>query len=90
VSHFEHLGDRVSRSAAGVIRDVIARKQIKLGSLSESTGIPRSTLHNKLGDKGELTLAELVQLAIALEVPAADLVAAAIAAAESTDEGPRQ
>jgi hypothetical protein len=38
----------------------------------------------------ELTLDELVQLAIALEVPAADLVAAAIAAADSADDGPGQ
>lgn len=46
---------------------------MKITELSLASGIPRSTLNNKLRGRGQLTVAELVQLAIALDVPAADL-----------------
>lgn len=78
VSQFQHLGERASRAAAEALRDLIVRKQVRLGSLSESTGIPHSTLQTMLSGTSELTLAELVQLAIALDVPAAEIVATAV------------
>lgn len=61
----------------------MARRQVTLAALSEATGISRSTLERKLSDgdgdrgrDGDLTVTELVRLAIALDVPAADLIAA--------------
>lgn len=72
------------------LRRVIAERQIKLTELSSLSGIPRSTLHHRLNGTGDLTVAELVQLAIALDLPAADLVTAAIAAAEDDSDTPKE
>ncbi|WP_182481364.1 helix-turn-helix domain-containing protein [Nocardioides immobilis] len=90
MSQPEHLGSRVRRAAAQELRRVVTERQIKLTELSSISGIPRSTLHHRLNDNGDLTVAELVQLAIALDLPAAGLVAAAIDAASdgtSDDSG---
>jgi len=77
VSHSEHCGGQVREAAARALRSAIARQQIKLTALSAATGIPRSTLHNKLRGNSDLTVTELVRLAIALDIPAADLIAGA-------------
>jgi transcriptional regulator with XRE-family HTH domain len=78
VSQFEHSGGHVRRAAARELRDVIARKQVKLADLSAASGIPRSSLHKKLCGSSNLTVDELVKLAIALDVPAADLITAVL------------
>lgn len=77
-------GRRASAAAVLEIRALLARKQMTVAALAAAAGIPRSTLHNKLSGRGQLTVADLVQLAIALDVPAADLFA--VAAATFTDE----
>lgn len=81
MSQPEHLGGRVREAAVHELRRVVAARQIKLTELSTMSGIPRSTLHHRLNGTGDLTVAELVQLAIALDLPAPGLVAAAIDAA---------
>jgi transcriptional regulator with XRE-family HTH domain len=87
VSHFEHLGPHPSHAAARELKEVITRKRVTLAALSVATGIPRSTLGRKLRGQGDLTVTELVRLAVALDVAAADLVAGAIDAARVDDSG---
>lgn len=81
MSQSEHLGWRVREAAVQELRRVVTERQIQLTELSSLSGIPRSTLHHRLNGTGDLTVAELVQLAIALDLPAAGLVTAAIDAA---------
>gem|GEM_PF-4461433 len=90
MSQSEHLGCRVRAAAVQELRRVVAERQIRLAELSALSGIPRSTLHHRLNGTGDLTVAELVQLAIALDLPAASLVSAAIAAAEDESGTPRE
>jgi transcriptional regulator with XRE-family HTH domain len=85
VSHSEQSGEPVRQAAARELRAAIARKRLRLTALSAATGIPRSTLHNKLRGNSDLTVTELVQLAIALDVPAADLIAGATEVAGGHD-----
>ncbi len=87
MSHSEHRGERARHAAARELRAAVARKQVTLSALSAAAGIPRSTLHNKLQGNSDLTVAELVRLAIALDVPAADLVAVAAQAARAETAG---
>lgn len=85
MSHSEqHLG-QVQRAILRELRSILARRQIKLAALSSATGIPRSTLHHKLGGRTGLTVTELVLIAIALDVPAADLLESAMKAVEPAD-----
>jgi transcriptional regulator with XRE-family HTH domain len=72
-----HRGRRASDAAVREILALVARKQLKITELSAASGIPRSTLNNKLRGRGQLTVADVVQLAIALDVPAGDLFAIA-------------
>lgn len=68
---------RARRTAAHVVRAVraaVEQRQLTLSSLSRSTRIPRSTLERRLRDGHRLTVAELVRLAIALDIPSADLL----------------
>ncbi len=81
MSHSEPLGQRARQAVAQELRATIARRQVTLTVVSRDAGIPRSTLHRKLHGQGDLTVSELVRLAIALEVPATDLVQAAVTAA---------
>lgn len=90
MSQSEHLGSRIHAAAVQELRRVVAERQIKLTELSSLSGIPRSTLHHRLNGTGELTVAELVQLAIALDLPAAGLVSAAVAAAEDDPGTPQK
>ncbi len=53
----------------------MARRQVTPAALCAATGISRSTLDRKLSGHGDLTVTQLVRLAIALEVPAVDLLA---------------
>lgn len=85
MSQSEHRRARVRQAAASELRAAIARKRIRLTALSDATGIPRSTLHNKLRGNSDLTVTELVHLAIALDLPAAELIAAAAEAAGPDD-----
>jgi len=87
VSHPEHRGERVRQAAVRELRAIVERRQIALSALSRASGIPRSTLHNKLRGNGDVSVAQLVQLAIALDVPAADLVALVVEAADGDDTG---
>ncbi|WP_188113351.1 helix-turn-helix domain-containing protein [Nocardioides humilatus] len=74
MSYIEHRGAWVREATVREINALIATKKIKIAALSEAAGIPRTTLHNRLHGKGDITVAELVLLAIALDVPAADLI----------------
>ena len=76
----QSAGRRASAAAVDEIRRILARDGIRIATLATASGIPRSTLHNKLSGRGQLTVADLVRIAIALDVPAADLFAAAAAA----------
>lgn len=85
MSHSEqHLG-QVQRAILRELRSILARREIQLAALSSATGIPRSTLHHKLRGRTGLTVTELVLIAIALDVPAADLLEAAMRAVEPAD-----
>lgn len=66
---------------------MIDRKKVGVPALSAATGIPRSTLHKKLSGDSPLTVADLVQLAIALDVPAAELIAVAVESSGGDDAG---
>lgn len=81
VSQTEHLGGCGDSAGACGLSSLVARRRIALTALSEATGIPRSTLHNKLRGKSRLTIVEVVRIAIALDVPAADLIAVTTEAA---------
>lgn len=70
MSHSEHR-----QIVAGEVRAVVARKQLRLDDLSAATGIAKSTLSMKLRGHNEFTVTELIRVAIALDVPAADLLA---------------
>lgn len=89
MSHSEQRDRRVTSAAASELREVVADKQITLTELSTASGIPRSTLTRKLRGEGDLTITELVRLAIALDVPAADLLGVAVEAARDADAGHR-
>ena len=84
MSHSEQRDQRVTSAAASELREAIADKQITLTELSNSSGIPRSTLTRKVRGEGDLTITELVRLAIALDVPAAGLLGVAVEAATPT------
>ncbi len=87
MSHFEQTGQRSDSAATRALREAVTRSQVTLSALSAATGIPRSTLGRRLRGRGELTVTELVRLAVALDVVAADLLAGAIEAARV--DGPR-
>jgi len=61
-------------AVAGEIRAVIARKQVRLDDLSVATGIAKSTLSTKLRGHSEFSVTELIDIAMALDVPAADFL----------------
>ena len=73
--HAEQRERELSRAVACDLRAVAARRQVTLSALSRATGIPRTTLSRKLRGHGDLTVSELVRLAVALDVSAADLLA---------------
>ena len=52
----------------------MARKQVKLDALSEATGIPKSTLSTRLRGLSDFTVPELIDIAAALDVSAADFM----------------
>ncbi|WP_183094567.1 helix-turn-helix domain-containing protein [Nocardioides stalactiti] len=79
MSQNEQRNGPVNRAAVAEVRALVAQRRMSITELAEASGIPRSTLHSKLGGRSGLTVAELVQLAIALDVPAADLFNAAAA-----------
>ncbi|WP_183101338.1 helix-turn-helix domain-containing protein [Nocardioides pelophilus] len=83
MSHSEQRLGQVQRAILRELRSILARRQIKLAALSTATGIPRSTLHHKLRGRTGLTVSELVLIAIALAVPAADLLETAMTAVET-------
>ncbi|KAA1427877.1 helix-turn-helix domain-containing protein [Nocardioides antri] len=87
MSHSEHRGERARQAAACELRAAVARKQLTLSALSAAAGIPRSTLHSKLQGHSDLTVAELVKLAIALDVPVARLVARMVEVSEGEGTG---
>ena len=89
MSHSEQRDRRVTSAAASELREVVADKQITLTELSTSSGIPRSTLTRKIRGEGDLTITELVRLAVALDVPAADLLEVVVEAARDADAGHR-
>lgn len=89
MSHSEQRDRRATSAAASQLREVITGKRITLTELSTSSGIPRSTLTRKLRGEGDLTVTELVRLALALDVPAADLIGVAVEAARDADGGHR-
>ena len=74
MSHFEHPRPQPSHATARELKEIITRKQVTLAALSAATGIPSSTLDRKLRGRGDLTVSELVRLAVALDVAAADLL----------------
>lgn len=85
MSHSEqHLG-QVQRAILRELRAILDQRQVRLAALSTATGIPRSTLHHKLRGRTGLTVSELVRIAIALDVPAADLLDTAMAAVTASD-----
>ena len=86
----QSAGRRASAAAVGEIRRILARDGIRIATLAAATGIPRSTLHNKLSGRGQLTVADLVRIAIALDVPAAELFAVAAAAFDEDPDGERR
>ena len=86
MSYLEHRGVRARQAAVREINAAITRQHVTISALAEAAGIPRTTLHNRLRGKGDITVAELVRVAIALGVPAADLITAAAEAAAG--EGP--
>lgn len=86
MSQFEPLGRRANAAVVRQLAAVIAQRQVKVAALSRAAGIPRSSLHNKLSGKAELTVAELVQLAVALDIPAGDLFATAADAVAGEDQ----
>lgn len=85
MSQSEHRGSRIGQAALRELRALVAHRQVKLRALSAATGIPRSSLHHKLSGRSALTVADLVVLSIALDVPAADLLARATAASDADD-----
>jgi transcriptional regulator with XRE-family HTH domain len=87
VSHFEQAGQRSDDAATRALRDAVTRKQVTLAALSAATGISRSTLGRRLRGRGDLTVTELVRLAVALDVVAADLLACAIETARVCGAG---
>lgn len=87
MSHFERHGRAARTAVARELREAAAARQLTLTDLSAATGIARSTLTRKLRGHGDLTVVELVWLAIVLEIPAADLVGLAIEAASGGDPG---
>ena len=89
MSHSESHRGRTNHAVACELRRVIARRQVTLTALSTATGIRRTTLYRRLRGEGDLTVAELVRLAVALEVPAADLIATAVTVASSDRPGRR-
>ncbi|UUW88349.1 helix-turn-helix domain-containing protein [Pimelobacter simplex] len=66
-------------ATAGEVRAARARKQISLDVLSESCGIAKSTLSAKLRGLTDFTVPELIDIAMALGVSAADLLPPAAA-----------
>lgn len=54
----------------------MARRQIKLDDLSDTTGIPKSTLSTKLRGGSDFSVPELIEIAAALDVSAASLLPA--------------
>lgn len=87
VSLSEDLGQSVSTALATELRRIVDDQRISLTTLSAASGIPRSTLHARLAGRGRLTVAQLVRLAVALDVPAAELVTAAMTARGVTVAG---
>lgn len=83
MSYPEHRGARAGQAAVRAINAVITSQQITISDVSKAAGIPRSTLHHRLHGKGDITVSELVRLAVALQVPVADLLAEAAAAASA-------
>lgn len=81
MSQSEH---RASGDLTCKIRAHLRRKGLTVTALSTATGIARSTLQKKLNGKGDLTVAELVAIAIALDVPAADLISGVDGAGDGT------
>lgn len=74
------MGDDVDvrRLAAGEIRAECARQDVSLLTLAERTGIPKSTLSNKLKGRSDFTVTELILIARALDVSAATLITAVL------------
>lgn len=90
MSHYELVRRRANAAVVRAVVAVIARKQIKVTDLSVMSGIPRSTLHNKFACRSELTVAELVQLAVALEIPVLDLLTIATDVTTAAHEPPEE
>lgn len=89
MSQSEQRGIRARDAAARELRTLIERAGLTITAVSAATGIPRPTLHKKLNGSVDLTVVELVKLAIALDVPAADLVTVAAEAAGVEDDDRR-
>ena len=64
---------------AAEVRAAVARKRVRLDELSAATGIARSTLSNKINGNSDFTVSELVEVAIALDVSAAEFLPSATA-----------
>lgn len=70
-------------AVAAEVRATVARQQVSLSELSERTGIAKSTLSNKLRGKTDFSISELIDVAIALDVPTADLLPPAAGVAKA-------
>lgn len=69
-----HSEQTIRSRIAGEVRAAVARKQVKLDVLSEASGIAKSTLSMKLRGLSDFTVPELVDIAAALDVSAADFI----------------
>jgi hypothetical protein len=66
--------DSVSRAVAGAVAEAIAANGHTQLSVSEATGIPRTTLLRRLGGVTPFTVAELAAIADFLGMAAADFL----------------
>ena len=73
------LGSQV----AAEVRAEMARQDITRATLAVATDIPPYTLSRRLSGTGDLTVTELMRIAGALGVPAADLIERACSTAAS-------
>ncbi|MEZ0577306.1 hypothetical protein [Nocardioides sp. MH1] len=86
MSYLEQRGERVHQAAVGAVNAEIARQGVTVSEVAKAAAMPRTTLHNRLRGKGDMTVSELVRVAIALDVPAAALLTSAMEAAQVEEE----
>jgi transcriptional regulator with XRE-family HTH domain len=58
----------ISSTLPGVISERMDKAGISLGALAHRTGIPKTTLHNRLNGDTRLTVSEMERIAAALRV----------------------